>query len=93
MEARSASADWLEAEPSGGLLGLPPEVKDDGEATKNDNKQVQISAGGLRGRTRTRKQGEGSGQRPLAHPDALELASRTKLQSRRSPQKPLPGYV
>lgn len=31
MEVRSAGADWWEAEPSGGLLGLPPllpKVKD-----------------------------------------------------------------
>lgn len=90
QEAHSATADWLEAEPSGGLFGLPPEVKDDAEGRKNDNKRVQISAGGLRGRTITRKQAEGSSQRPLAHPDALALASQSKLQSRR---KPLPGYV
>lgn len=58
MEARSAGADWWEAEPRGGLLGLPPflpEVKDNAEWRKTTANERggsrRVSARGLRGTT------------------------------------------
>lgn len=71
MEVRSAGADWWEAEPHGGLHGLPPflpEVKDNAEWRKTTANERggsrRVSARGLRGTTLPPEDGGKGNNRP-----------------------------